>query len=108
MTILVPVDFSDATKPIIAQASRLSKALGFEIFLIHIHSPIVSKIDYTTAPDFGPNSIGIMSYVPAPEDTATEKDKRNKLLKKLKEIEQPLIDDGAKVKSELVEGIPSS
>jgi len=49
--ILVPVDFSDVTGLVLAEAAKLGKALGSLIYLIHATAPVIP-------PDYGELGVG--------------------------------------------------
>jgi nucleotide-binding universal stress UspA family protein len=49
-SILVPVDFSDVTEAVIAQAQRLAEALGAKIWLIHVASARPDFVGYEVGP----------------------------------------------------------
>jgi nucleotide-binding universal stress UspA family protein len=49
-TILVPVDFSDATAPAVEQASRLAEAMSARLVLLHVAAPEPEFIGYDPGP----------------------------------------------------------
>ncbi|HEX8295465.1 MAG TPA: universal stress protein [Chthoniobacteraceae bacterium] len=49
-TILVPIDFSDATSPVVATASRLAKAFGSRIVLLHVAEPEPDFVGFEPGP----------------------------------------------------------
>jgi nucleotide-binding universal stress UspA family protein len=98
--ILVPIDFSDITPPVIDLARQLAKSLLAEIHLVH-----VKELTAATAP--GPLGYGLagmpelapMSGVPAPGfeplPETTPEDERQK--SKLAKWEEEIAQDGIKV-----------
>ena len=49
-TILVPVDFSEATAPAVEQASRLAEATAARLVLLHVAAPEPEFIGYDPGP----------------------------------------------------------
>ncbi len=49
-TILVPVDFSDTTAPVLAQAQVLAKALGGELVLLKVAEPEPDFVGFEPGP----------------------------------------------------------
>jgi nucleotide-binding universal stress UspA family protein len=94
--ILVPIDFSDVTPPVINLARQLAKALDAEIHLIHVKEPTPTAFaagmlesGLTGMPELAP-----VSGVPVPEldsmpQTIPESDsQKSQLVQWHKEIEQ--------------------
>lgn len=46
-TILAPVDFSTVTKPVVAEATALARALGGRVVLLNVTQPVALVADYT-------------------------------------------------------------
>lgn len=90
--ILVPVDFSDVTDAVLAEAARLGKAFGAKLWLIHVA---------VTEPDFVGYEIGPV-YV---RDSAAQQLRHEH--QKLQEFQQGLQDDGLDVTAMLVPGEPA-
>lgn len=98
--ILVPIDFSDVTPPVIDLARQLAKALGAEIHLVHVKELIAAAtpgaLDYGVA---GMSELSPMSGVPVPgfetmpETIPEDESQKSKLAKWQEEIAQ----DGIKV-----------
>ena len=51
MRILVALDLSDATTPVLATAERAAKACGGSIILLHVTEPDPEFVGYETGPD---------------------------------------------------------
>jgi nucleotide-binding universal stress UspA family protein len=49
-TILVPVDFSDATAPVIQTAKNMASAFGARIMLLHVAEPEPDFVGFETGP----------------------------------------------------------
>ena len=45
-TILVPVDFSPATAPVVTAAEDFARGIGARLVLVHVTEPVVGLIDY--------------------------------------------------------------
>lgn len=48
--ILVPVDFSEATSEVLAMATRMARAFGSEIYVIHVAEPNPEFVGYEAGP----------------------------------------------------------
>ncbi|HAU36634.1 MAG TPA: universal stress protein [Phycisphaerales bacterium] len=51
-SILVPVDFSDVTEAVLAEAAAAAKAHGAKVWLIHVAAPEPSFVGYEVGPVF--------------------------------------------------------
>lgn len=45
-TILVPIDFSRVTDPVLAEATRLARAIDARLILLHVTEPALGLVDY--------------------------------------------------------------
>jgi nucleotide-binding universal stress UspA family protein len=98
--ILVPIDFSEVTSPVIELARALAKALGAEIHLIHVKELTAAATPGTLGYGLaGMAELSPMTGVPAPgfqpvqETAAEDEDQKSKLAKWQEGIAQ----DGIKV-----------
>lgn len=108
MSILVPVDFSDVTELVIERAMHLSQALSQQLVLLHVYWPAMDKIDYTTAPDFGPGAAGVMGYLPPLPETAVDEESGDQLRERLEVLKKKIAEKGVTVTCKLVEGVADS
>src|SRR5919197_3922035 len=94
--ILVPIDFSDATAPVIDLARQLAKALTAEIHLVHVKELTAAAMPGTLGyglagmPELAPMS-GVPGFEPMPE--TKDEGQKSQLAKWQEEIAQ----DGIKV-----------
>src|SRR6266542_1238744 len=93
--ILVPIDFSDVTPPVIDLARQLAKALGAEIHLIHVKELTAAAAPGTLGyglagmPELAPMSgVPVPGFEPMPELVPEDEDQRSKLFQWQKEIAQ--------------------
>ena len=98
--ILVPIDFSDVTPPVIDLARQLAKALGAEIHLIHVKELTAAAAPGTLGyglagmPELAPMSgVPVPGFEPMPQLVPEDEDQRSKLFQWQKEI----ADGGIKV-----------
>ena len=98
--ILVPIDFSDVTAPVIDLARQLAKALGADIHLLHVKELTAAATPGTLGYGLaGMPELAPMSGVPVPgsesmpETIPEDEDQTSKLAKWQEEIAQ----DGIKV-----------
>ena len=99
--ILVPIDFSDVTPPVIDVAREFAKALDAEIHLIQVKELTPTAFDTGTLgyglagmPELAPISgVPVPGFNPMPQPIAENEDQKSKLAQWLKEIAQ----DGIKV-----------
>jgi nucleotide-binding universal stress UspA family protein len=98
--ILVPIDFSDVTPPVIDLARQLAKALGAEIHLIHIKELTAAAtpgaLGYGLAgmPELAPMSgVPVPGFQPMPETISEDEGQKSKLAKWQEDIAQ----EGVKV-----------
>jgi nucleotide-binding universal stress UspA family protein len=98
--ILVPIDFSDVTQPVIDLARQLAKAFGAEIHLIHVKELTAAAAPGTLGyglagmPELAPMSgVPVPGFEPMPETVAKDEGEKWKLAKWQEEITQ----DGIKV-----------
>ena len=98
--ILVPIDFSDVTPPVIALARQLAKALRAEIHLVHVKeltaAPPPGTLGYSLAgmPELAPMAgVPVPGFEPMPETLPEDEGQTSKLAKWQAEIAQ----DGIKV-----------
>ncbi|HJY06045.1 MAG TPA: universal stress protein [Bryobacteraceae bacterium] len=98
--ILVPIDFSDVTAPVIDLARQLAKALGAEIHLLHVKeltaaaTPGTLGYDLAGMPELAPMSgVPAPGFEPMPETIPEDEGQTSKLAKWQEEIAQ----DGIKV-----------
>jgi nucleotide-binding universal stress UspA family protein len=98
--ILVPIDFSDVTPPMIDVARQLAKTLGAEIRLIHVKELTAGATPGTLGyglagmPELAPMSgVPVPGFQPMPETIAEDEDQKSKLVGWQEEIAQ----DGIKV-----------
>ena len=98
--ILVPIDFSDVTPPVIDLARELAKALGAEIHLLHVKELTAAAppgtLGYGLAgmPELAPMSgVPAPGFEPMPETIPEDEGQTSKLAKWQEEIAQ----DGIKV-----------
>jgi nucleotide-binding universal stress UspA family protein len=99
-SILVPIDFSDVTPPVIDLARQLAKALDAEIHLVHVKelTPAATPgtLGYGLAgmPELAPMSgLPVPGFEPMPETISEDEEQKSKLAKWQEEIAQ----DGIKV-----------
>jgi nucleotide-binding universal stress UspA family protein len=85
--ILVPIDFSDVTPPVIDLARQLAKALGAEIHLIHVKQLTAAAAPGTLGyglagmPELAPMSgLPVPGFEPMPETIAEDEAQRTKLV----------------------------
>ena len=96
--ILVPIDFSDVTPPVIDLARQLARALGAEIHLVHVKeftaAATPGTLGYGLAgmPELAPMS-GVPGFESMPETIPEDEGQTSKLAKWQEEIAQ----DGIKV-----------
>jgi len=98
--ILVPIDFSDVTPPVIDLARQLAKAFNAEILLVHVKEVTAAAtpgtLGYSLAgmPELAPMAgVPIPGFEPMPETFPDEEGQTSKLAKWQEEIAQ----DGIKV-----------
>ena len=97
--ILVPIDFSDVTPPVIDLARQLAKALGAEIDLLHVKEltaamPGTLGYDLAGMPDLAPMAgVPVPGFEPMPETLPEDEGQKAKLARWQEEIAQ----DGIKV-----------
>ena len=98
--ILVPIDFSDVTPPVIDLARQLAKALDAEIHLVHVKEVTAAAtpgaLGYGLAgmPELAPMSgVPVPGFEPMPETIPEDEGQTSKLAKWQEEIAQ----DGIKV-----------
>jgi nucleotide-binding universal stress UspA family protein len=75
-TLLVAVDFSDASKKVVQQAHALAKALPAKIFFVHVVEPVANYVPVGAAMD-------VIEPVPAPMmeyDAEPQKERLSKLV----------------------------
>ena len=97
--ILVPIDFSDVTPPVIDLARQLARALGAEVHLLHVKEftaamPGTLGYDLTGMPELAPMS-GVPGFESMPETIPEDEGHTSKLAKWQAQIAQ----DGIKVSS---------
>jgi nucleotide-binding universal stress UspA family protein len=96
--ILVPIDFSDVTLPVIDLARQLAKALNAEIHLVHVKELTAAAMPGTLGyglagmPELAPMS-GVPGFESMPETIPEDEAQTSKLAKWQEEIAQ----DGIKV-----------
>jgi nucleotide-binding universal stress UspA family protein len=93
--ILVPIDFSDVTPPVIDLARQLAKAFGAEIHLIHVKEITAAAAPGTLGyglagmPELAPMSgVPVPGFEPMPETVAADEGEKWKLAKWQEEISQ--------------------
>ena len=98
--ILVPIDFSDATPPVIDLARQLAKGLDAEIHLVHVKeltaaaAPGALGYGLTGMPELAPMpSMPVPVFDPMPQPIPEDEDQKSKLAQWQREIAQ----DGIKV-----------
>jgi nucleotide-binding universal stress UspA family protein len=98
--ILVPIDFSDVTPPVIDLARQLAKALGAEIHLVQVKELTAAAMPGTLGyglagmPELAPMSgVPLPGFEPMPETIPEDEGQTSKLAKWQEEIAQ----DGIKV-----------
>ncbi|SRR6266542_1570906 len=98
--ILVPIDFSDVTPPVIDLARQLAKALGADIHLVHVKELTAAAAPGTLGyglagmPELAPMSgVPVPGFEPMPQLVPEDEGQRSKLAKWQGEISQ----DGIKV-----------
>jgi nucleotide-binding universal stress UspA family protein len=98
--ILVPIDFSDVTPPVIDLAQQLARALGAEIHLLHVKELTAAATPGTLGyglagmPELAPMSgVPVPGFEPMPGTIPENEGQPSKLAKWQKEIAQ----DGIKV-----------
>jgi nucleotide-binding universal stress UspA family protein len=91
--ILVPIDFSDVTPPVIDLARQLAKAFGAEICLVHVReltaaaSPGALGYGLAGMPELAPMSgVPMPGFKPMPEAIPEDEGQKSKLAKWEKEI----------------------
>ena len=98
--ILVPIDFSDVTPPVIDLARQLARALGAEVHLLHVKEftaaamPGTLGYDLAGMPELAPMS-GVPGFESMPETIPEDEGHTSKLAKWQAQIAQ----DGIKVSS---------
>jgi nucleotide-binding universal stress UspA family protein len=98
--ILVPIDFSDVTRPMIALARQLAKTFGAEIHLVHVKELTAATAPGTLGyglagmPELVPMSgVPVPDFGPMPQAMPEDESEKSKLAKWQEEIAQ----DGIKV-----------
>src|SRR6266487_5543587 len=98
--ILVPIDFSEVTPPVIDLAREFAKALDVEIHLVHVKELTAAAASGTLGyglagmPELAPMSgVPVPGFQPMPETIAEDEGQKSKLAKWQEEIAQ----DGIKV-----------
>jgi nucleotide-binding universal stress UspA family protein len=98
--ILVPIDFSDVTPPVINLARQLAKALGVEIHLVHVKELIAAAMPNTLGyslagmPELAPMAgVPVPGFESMPETLPEDEGQKAKLARWQEEIVQ----DGIKV-----------
>jgi nucleotide-binding universal stress UspA family protein len=93
--ILVPIDFSDVTPPVIDLARQLAKALGAEIHLLHVKELTAAATPGTLGyglagmPELAPMSgVPIVGFEPMAETISEDAAQKSKLAKWQEEIAQ--------------------
>jgi nucleotide-binding universal stress UspA family protein len=93
--ILVPIDFSDVTQPVIDLARQLAKALDAEIHLVHVRELTAAATPGTLGyglagmPELAPMSgVPVAGFEPMPNPIAESEDEKSKLACWQKEIAQ--------------------
>ncbi len=91
--ILVPIDFSDVTPPVIDLARQLAKALSAEIHLVHVKeltaAPTPGTLGYGLAgmPELAPMAgVPVPGFEPMPEAISEDEGQMSKLTKWQEEI----------------------
>ncbi|GAB4166602.1 MAG: universal stress protein [Terrimicrobiaceae bacterium] len=92
-TLLVPLDFSDATRPLLGQAASLAASLGARVILLHIIEPIATAVPVGASMD-------VLTATPPPEsiDPAV-------IEKRLEGLAQSLVPAPAAVDIRVVTGL---
>lgn len=98
--ILVPIDFSDVTSPVVDLAGHLAKALGAEIHLVHVKELTAGTTPGTLGyglagmPELAPMAgVPVPGFEPIPESISEDEGLKSKVAKWQEEIAQ----DGIKV-----------
>jgi nucleotide-binding universal stress UspA family protein len=98
--ILVPVDFSDVSRPVIDLARQLAKALDAEIHLVHVKELTAAAAPGTLGyglvgmPELAPMSgMPVPGFEPMPQPVPGDEGQKSKLAQWQKEIAQ----DGIKI-----------
>jgi nucleotide-binding universal stress UspA family protein len=98
--ILVPIDFSDVTPPVVDLARQLAKALNAEIHLVHVKeltaAPTPGTLGYGLAgmPELAPmTGVPVPGFEPMPKTIPKDEGQTSKLAKRQEEIAR----DGIKV-----------
>ena len=93
--ILVPIDFSDATPPVIDLARQLAKGLDAEIHLVHVKelmaaaAPGAFGYGLTGMPELAPMSgVPVPLFDPMPQTMLVDESQKSKLAQWQKEIAQ--------------------
>jgi nucleotide-binding universal stress UspA family protein len=93
--ILVPIDFSDVTPPVIDLARQLAKAFGAEIHLVHVKELTAAAapgaLGYGLAgmPELAPMAgVPVPGFEPIPEAISEDEGQKSKLAKWKEEIAQ--------------------
>jgi nucleotide-binding universal stress UspA family protein len=93
--ILVPIDFSDVTPPVIDLARQLAKALGAEIHLVHVKELTAAAAPGTLGyglagmPELAPMAgVPVPGFEPMPEAVSKDEGQKSKLAKWQEEITQ--------------------
>src|SRR5438552_18059653 len=93
--ILVAIDFSEVTPPVIYLARQLAKALDAEIHLVHVReitaAPMPGSLGYGLAgmPELAPMAgVPVAGFEPMPEPIAESDDEESKLARWQNEIAQ--------------------
>ena len=91
--ILVPIDFSDATPPVIDLARQLAKAFSAEIHLVHVKeltaAPTPGTLGYGLAgmPELAPMAgVPVPGFEPMPETISEDEGQTSKLARWQEEI----------------------
>ena len=93
--ILVPIDFSDVTPPVIDLARQLAGALGAEIHLVHVKEVTAAAIPGTLGyglagmPELAPMAgVPVPEFEPMPEPISKDEGRESKLAKWREKIAQ--------------------
>jgi len=93
--ILVAIDFSEVTPPVIHLAGQLAKALAAEIHLVHVReitaAPMPGSLGYGLAgmPELAPmTGVPVAGFEPMPEAIAESEDEKSRLARWQAEMAQ--------------------
>lgn len=94
-TLLVPLDFSDATGQLVTEAAQIARQLSAKIILLHVVEPVATYVPVGATMDV----IAAVPPLPGPGEEVADQEKR------LKTLAQPLRAEGLDVEEVVLVGL---